>query len=232
MSHEAASNRRAFLARTPALAAAVPILAMGASASAQQGIADAKPRGRKNRGKPLPELYRNWDERNFREIQADENAHVDAITRTIAALGGVVPPAPTFNDAALQPQTYHAFAVLSQTFENTGVMAYLGALPFIESTDLKTAAGSIALVEAYHSGFLNTLLNTPIVPNASPFASPATQGQIVQAVNPFIASLNAPLPAIGATPSPANDIAILQFALILERLEARFYNLNVPNFFG
>jgi len=51
----------------------------------------------------------------------------------------------------------------------------------------------------------------------------------VVAVSPFIASLN-------SGPDPAstlsNDTDILHLALLLENLEATFYNTNVPKFFG
>ncbi|MBF6589080.1 MAG: ferritin-like domain-containing protein [Ktedonobacterales bacterium] len=54
------------------------------------------------------------------------------------------------------------------------------------------------------------------------------QADIVAAASPFIASLNG-----GADPSKplSNDLDILNFALLLEFLEADFYNANVPKFF-
>lgn len=213
-----------------ASAAAVPTLALASSAVAQD-VGAFSNRGRRNFGRPLPELYQGWNSRNFREIMDDENAHIETISKILGDFGGAVPPAPNFNEAALEQPTYRGFANLSQVFENTGVRAYLGALPYIQNNDLKTAAGSIAEIEAYHSGYLNTLLNTPIAPNRENFAIPATEAEIVQAVSPFIVNLNSSLPMISTTPSAANDITILQFALILERLEQRFYNINVPKFY-
>lgn len=180
----------------------------------------------------LPELYPGWNARNFFEIRNDEQNHVNTISGTLMKLVGQVPPAPTFNDARLQQGSQQSFAQLSQFFENVGVGAYLGALPYIESMELKTVAGAIALIEAYHSGYLDTLLNMPIAPNGEAFANPATQAGVVDAVSPFITNLNGPLPIISTSPSRSNDVAILQFALILERLEQHFYDINVPKLFG
>ena len=52
---------------------------------------------------------------------------------------------------------------------------------------------------------------------------------IVVAVSPFIASLNG-----GHDPAStlSNDTDIVHLALLLENLEATFYNTNAPKFFG
>ena len=56
-----------------------------------------------------------------------------------------------------------------------------------------------------------------------------TQAAIVNAASPFIASLNG-----GPDPSAplTSDTDILNFALLLEFLEAEFYNTNVPKLFA
>ena len=182
-------------------------------------------------GSSLPNLYGGWNSRNFKEIQADENFHVHALQGLIEMLGGVPNAMPTFQ--GLRMPNMAAFGSQAMMFENTGARAYLSVLPLLfDRTNVIPYAGAIAQVEAYHSGYLNTLLNTQIVPYGSSLVQTIPVAQVVQRISPFIANLNGTLPVIGMVPSPANDLEILNFALILEYLEADFYNINVPAFFA
>lgn len=213
-------SRRSFLGRSALAAAAAAPLILGGSktASAQTGIR----RGR------LPELYSGANRRSFQEIQNDENVHATTIRQL---LGSAARPRATFQN--LLARDVFQFAGLSFAFENTGVGAYLGATPAIFDKGVLASAASIALVEAYHSGFLNSLINQPLVPGGAPFTYPYTIAQVLQNAGSYVASLNGGPPlTFSMTPSAQNDIAILNFALLLEELEQEFYNINVPRFFA
>jgi len=121
--------------------------------------------------------------------------------------------------------------------ENTGVGAYLGALPVINRRAYIAAAGSIAQIEARHAGWINTFsgdhITTNLFGDEQSFERAFTIDEVVDSASPFIADLNGGPPlTFDPTPSDDNDIAILNFALALEYLEAEFYNINVPRFFG
>jgi hypothetical protein len=216
----AATGRRSFFrlgAKAVAVAAAATI--GGRSARAQTGNPNY-----------LPSLYRNENVREFQAIMDHENAHVQFL---IGALGAAARPKPTFVNL-VQPNLL-AFAETSQALENTGVGAYLGAAPIIASSQYLAAAGSILTIEARHAGYLNVLLNDIMTQNVfgadQNFDMPLTQAQVVKLAGPFITNLNGGPPLEFSTvPSYENDIAILNFALALEYLEAEFYNLNVPKF--
>ncbi len=114
-------------------------------------------------------------------ILDDENAHVDALAKTIRDLGGKPVAASKvefpFSDEA-------AFLELAQTLEDTGVSAYNGAAPAIESKELLATAGSIVQVEARHAARVRLARNQPPAPTA--FDPTLTQGQVLKAIEPFV----------------------------------------------
>ncbi len=158
----------------------------------------------------------------FTEIMNDENQHVEFLK---SALKGAARPKPTFQK--LQQADVQSFANVAQTLENVGVGAYLMAAPAITNKETLASAGSILTIEARHAGFLNALLQKPLSPNGA-FDKPMTQAEVVNAATPFISSLNG-----GADPAHTlkSDADILNFALLLEYLEAEFYSTNVPKLF-
>ncbi len=161
----------------------------------------------------------------FNEIMNDEVAHVNFLKTALTKAGVTPRPKPTFK--GIQQSDLTSFANLSQVFENVGVGAYLMAAPAIKSKAYLAAAGSILTIEARHAGFLDVLLGKPISANGA-FDAPLSQSDIVKDVSPFISSLNG-----GSDPSAMlkNDADILNFALLLEYLEAEFYTTNVPALF-
>ncbi len=216
---EAHASRRQFLGRSMATTAAVA----GSALLATDSPAEAQAVG------GIPSLTQH-----FREIQQHEIAHVDFL---VAALGSS--NTSDFSTVRFQNLTfarYVDFAVLARTFENTGVKAYLGAAPLIDSSANLAAAGSIALVEARHAGWLNSIFpGVPLTVGNEFFETPMSPGDVAAAVAPFFVNQSVPFAladAIQDSPSAANDIAILRFALGLELLEREFYNLNVPRIFG
>jgi Ferritin-like domain len=170
---------------------------------------------------------------NFDSIRAHENDHVNFLA---SALGSDARPEPTFQ--GLEQKNIIDFVMIAQALENTGVGAYLGAAPAIKSRDYLAAAGTIAFIEARHAGYLNVLVEDPITGSIldltadNSFETPLTPDQVVGYAGPFIADLNGGPPVdYSEKRSADNDIAILNFALALEYLEASFYNINVPKFF-
>ncbi|MDQ4145199.1 MAG: ferritin-like domain-containing protein [Actinomycetota bacterium] len=123
----------------------------------------------------------------FQTIEADEKAHVEALTATIKDLGGkpVAAPKVDFGGAF---NSRESFLKLSHTFENTGVQAYLGAAGFIKDTAILTAAASIFGVEARHAAVVGNLLELEVEGGVFMGATetPKTKDQVLKAVMPFV----------------------------------------------
>ena len=114
-----------------------------------------------------------------------EQEHVDALTATIGDLGGkpVKAPKVDFGDAF---SSQDAFLKLAVVFEDTGVSAYNGAAPAIESKDLLATAGSIAQIEARHAAVIRLAAGEEPAPEA--FDPTLTEDEVLKAVMPFIAA--------------------------------------------
>jgi Ferritin-like domain len=117
------------------------------------------------------------------EIRDNEVEHVAALTKTIKSLGGTPVKAPgvDFGNAFADQKS---FLMLAQTFEDTGVSAYNGAAPAIESAEVLGAAGSIVQVEARHAAAIRFLGGKPITDGG--FDKALDMQAVLDAVKPFV----------------------------------------------
>ena len=187
---------------------------------------------RTNSGPPLPVLFKGSNLRNFEDIQNDESAlRVSSQRSRVRRSAHAELPGP--RDAERSPirprrRARSRIRASAPTWAAFRVLANLpGGLQYLP------AAGSIALIEARHAGYLNTLLD--LVPSENiagqvvSFDTPLTPQQVVSIAGPFFVDLNGGPPLIPAA-GFTSPVDLLNFALALEYLEAAFYNMNVERF--
>ncbi|HEX8102230.1 MAG TPA: ferritin-like domain-containing protein [Solirubrobacteraceae bacterium] len=115
------------------------------------------------------------------EFGEHERQHVDALTATITGLEGEPAKRPPF-EFALQSEA--DFLRLAVMLEDTGVAAYNGAAPRLESKAVLAAAGGIVQVEARHAGEIRRLAGKDPAPAA--FDRALSTQEVQAAIEPLI----------------------------------------------
>ena len=132
----------------------------------------------------LARVNLSQDVRNLaEEIADDEDQHVDALKEAIKGAGGtpVGKPGLSFGGAFANEATFLRFANI---FEDTGVSAYNGAAPMIESKKILEAAGSIVQIEARHAALIRLQRGKPPAPRS--FDKASSMEAVLKAVKPFL----------------------------------------------
>jgi hypothetical protein len=134
----------------------------------------------------FPEELLNQVYDNIQLIGEHESTHVDVLTTAIRTLGGEPVQAAEYDFGVPRNREMGPMQFLStaQALENTGVMAYTGALDLIESPDLQTAAATVATVEARHASYLNLLNGGVPFPDA--FDEAKSMDEILDVAGQFI----------------------------------------------
>ena len=111
-----------------------------------------------------------------RTVHAHEAAHVQALKK---ALGSAAVKRPTFDfGSAVTSQS--AFTATAIVLEDTGVQAYQGQTPYIQSNAVFKAAISIHPVEARHAAWIRNIGGQAPAPDA--FNPALTKDQVLAAV--------------------------------------------------
>ncbi|MBA3874096.1 MAG: ferritin-like domain-containing protein [Anaerolineae bacterium] len=116
-------------------------------------------------------------------VRDHERIHVSTLTNAIRNVGGVPVPELKYKFGYTD---IRGFLRIAMALENTGVMAYDGAVKLIKNPAYLTVAATIATVEARHASFLN--LVNDAVPFPSAFDTPKTPAEIVAIAGQFIVS--------------------------------------------
>ncbi len=120
-------------------------------------------------------------------ILENEEAHVAALKSTAEMLGGKVAAKPMTNFDDVLAGGPDKILETAAVVENLGAAAYLGQAGNITDKEILAAALSIHTVEGRHAAALNLLVGKSVVPDGA-FAKPATEAEVLKAVQPFIAS--------------------------------------------
>jgi rubrerythrin len=140
----------------------------------------------------------------FSLIQTDEEAHVKAISETVAKLGGTPVAKPTVTFPTGTFASRDSYIKAAKTFEETGVGAYLGAAGSIQNKDVLQAAAGIFGVEARHAAAIGYLAG--LAPEGGIYMgateTPKAKADVLGAVMPFLGGM----PNTGFAPhSSTND---------------------------
>jgi hypothetical protein len=114
----------------------------------------------------------------------EESQHVAALTAAVKQLGGKPVKKPTFVFPASDEKS---FLALASVLENTGVGAYNGAAPSLQSKQVLAEAGGIVQVEARHAAAIDLLLEKSPTPSGG-FDVPLTKQQVLATAGPLIKS--------------------------------------------
>ncbi|HEY0517053.1 MAG TPA: ferritin-like domain-containing protein [Solirubrobacteraceae bacterium] len=115
----------------------------------------------------------------FGEEEAD---HVNALMSVIKQMGGKPVAQPRF---AFPVSSQRAFLALASVLENTGVGAYNGAGPALQSKQVLAAAGGIVQIEARHAAAIDLLIGKSPTPNQG-FDRPLSKAQVLAKAGPLI----------------------------------------------
>jgi len=126
-----------------------------------------------------------YEKKLTRELRDNENEHIDALAATIKSLGGKAVAKPTFAFGG-SFGSRASYLKLANTLEDTGVSAYNGAAPMIESGDVLAAAGGIVQIEARHAALIRIVRKRPPAPVA--FDKASDMEEVLAAVKPLIAA--------------------------------------------
>ncbi|HUG28101.1 MAG TPA: ferritin-like domain-containing protein [Gemmatimonadales bacterium] len=115
------------------------------------------------------------------DVRDHEICHVDFLR---AALGGAATGNSITFDFSRTLRNERQYLNAAVSFEQTGVGAYLGALPLISDKNLRSVAGTIFTIEARHTAAFRALNHRTPAPVA--FETPLTPQQVVSAISPFV----------------------------------------------
>jgi rubrerythrin len=114
-------------------------------------------------------------------IRDQEMQHVRTLQSLVKGMNGTPAKPCTYNFGF---KTVDDFLTTAALLENTGVMAYDGAIASVSNSTLKTSAATIATVEARHAAYLNLLTGTS--PASASFDTPGTSAAILAVANKYI----------------------------------------------